>query len=77
MRDRVAPVVLRGTPWATRSTIPFCADDTGVAKTESEFFAHNKGRQAAFGYKQSIILHVAPEPVPRYRDRSKLGYKVC
>jgi putative hydrolase of the HAD superfamily len=35
-----------------------CADDTGVAKPNPEFFAYNKGRQSAFGYKQSDILHV-------------------
>ena len=28
-----------------------CADDTGVAKPNPEFFAYNKGRQSAFGYK--------------------------
>jgi len=36
-----------------------CADETGVAKPNPEFFAYNKGRQSAFGYKQSDILHVA------------------
>jgi len=36
-----------------------CADDTGVAKPNPEFFAYNKGRQSAFGFKQRDILHVA------------------
>lgn len=34
-------------------------DETGYAKPAPEFFAYNKGRQSAFGYQQSEILHVA------------------
>ncbi len=54
-----------------------CADDTGVAKPNPEFFAYNKGRQAAFGYKQSDILHVAQSQYHDIRIARKLGYKVC
>src|SRR5258708_921996 len=54
-----------------------CADDTGVAKPSPEFFAYNKGRQAAFGYKQSDILHVAQSQYHDIGIARKLGYKVC
>ena len=54
-----------------------CADDTGVAKPNPEFFAYNKGRQAAFGYKQSEILHVAQSQYHDIGIARKLGYKVC
>jgi putative hydrolase of the HAD superfamily len=54
-----------------------CADDTGVAKPNPEFFAYNKGRQSAFGYKQSEILHVAQSQHHDIGIARKLGYKVC
>jgi putative hydrolase of the HAD superfamily len=54
-----------------------CADDTGVAKPNPEFFAYNKGRQAALGYKQSDILHVAQSQHHDIGIARKLGYKVC
>jgi putative hydrolase of the HAD superfamily len=54
-----------------------CADETGVAKPNPEFFAYNKGRQAAFGYKQSDILHVAQSQYHDIAIARKLGYKVC
>jgi putative hydrolase of the HAD superfamily len=54
-----------------------CADDTGVAKPNPEFFAYNKGRQAAFGYKQSDILHVAQSQYHDIGVARRLGYKVC
>ena len=56
---------------------PVCADDTGVAKPNPEFFAYNKGRQAAFGYKQSDILHVAQSQYHDIGVARQLGYKVC
>lgn len=34
-------------------------DETGYAKPAPEFFAYNKGRQSAYGFQQSEILHVA------------------
>ena len=54
-----------------------CADDTGVAKPNPEFFAYNKGRQSAFGYKQSEILHVAQSQHHDIGIARKLGYEVC
>jgi putative hydrolase of the HAD superfamily len=54
-----------------------CADDTGVAKPNPEFFAYNKGRQSAFGYKQSDILHVAQSQHHDIGIARQLGYKVC
>jgi len=54
-----------------------CADDTGVAKPNPEFFAYNRGRQSAFGYKQSDILHVAQSQYHDIGIARKLGYKVC
>ena len=54
-----------------------CADDTGVAKPSPEFFAYNKGRQAAFGYKQSDILHVAQSQYHDIGIARALGYRVC
>jgi putative hydrolase of the HAD superfamily len=54
-----------------------CADETGVAKPNPEFFAYNKGRQSAFGYKQSEILHVAQSQHHDIGIARKLGYKVC
>jgi putative hydrolase of the HAD superfamily len=54
-----------------------CADETGVAKPSPEFFAYNKGRQAAFGYKQSDILHVAQSQYHDIGIARALGYKVC
>jgi putative hydrolase of the HAD superfamily len=54
-----------------------CADETGVAKPNPEFFAYNRGRQSAFGYKQSDILHVAQSQHHDIGIARKLGYKVC
>jgi putative hydrolase of the HAD superfamily len=54
-----------------------CADETGVAKPNPEFFAYNKGRQSAFGYKQSDILHVAQSQYHDIGIARQLGYKVC
>jgi putative hydrolase of the HAD superfamily len=54
-----------------------CADDTGVAKPNPAFFAYNKGRQSAFGYKQSDILHVAQSQYHDIGIARQLGYKVC
>jgi putative hydrolase of the HAD superfamily len=54
-----------------------CTDDTGVAKPNPEFFAYNKGRQSAFGYKQSDILHVAQSQYHDIGIARQLGYTVC
>jgi putative hydrolase of the HAD superfamily len=54
-----------------------CCDETGVAKPNTEFFAYNKGRQSAFGYKQKDILHVAQSQYHDIGVARELGYSVC
>jgi putative hydrolase of the HAD superfamily len=53
------------------------ADETGVAKPDPQFFAFNKGRQSAFGYKQDEILHVAQSQYHDIGVAKELGYTVC
>jgi putative hydrolase of the HAD superfamily len=52
-------------------------DETGCAKPNPAFFAFNKGRQSAFGYKQSEILHVAQSQYHDIGIAKELGYTVC
>lgn len=52
-------------------------DDTGVAKPNPQFFAYNRGRQAAHGYKFSEILHVAQSQYHDIGIARALGYSVC
>lgn len=52
-------------------------DETGVAKPDPLFFAYNLGRQSAFGYKQSEILHVAQSQYHDIGVARELGYQVC
>lgn len=52
-------------------------DETGYAKPAPEFFAFNKGRQSAFGYKQSEILHVAQSQHHDIGIAKDLGYTTC
>lgn len=52
-------------------------DDTGVAKPDPQFFAFNRGRQSAFGYKQGDILHVAQSQYHDIGIARDLGYTVC
>ena len=54
-----------------------CFDDTGVAKPDPTFFAFNRGRQSAFGYKQRDILHVAQSQYHDIGIARALGYTVC
>lgn len=54
-----------------------CSDDTGVAKPNPQFFAYNRGRQAAHGYKQRDILHVAQSQYHDIGVARELGYSVC
>lgn len=49
-------------------------DETGYAKPAPEFFAYNKGRQSAFGFKQSEILHVAQSQHHDIGIAKELGY---
>ena len=52
-------------------------DETGYAKPAPEFFAYNKGRQSAFGFKQSEILHVAQSQHHDIGIARELGYSTC
>lgn len=54
-----------------------CADETGVAKPDPQFFAYNRGRQAAFGYKFSEILHTAQSQYHDIGVATELGYATC
>jgi putative hydrolase of the HAD superfamily len=53
------------------------SDETGVAKPDPQYFAYNKGRQGAFGYKQRDILHVAQSQYHDIGVAHGLGYSVC
>ncbi|MGI4861936.1 MAG: HAD-IA family hydrolase [Janthinobacterium lividum] len=54
-----------------------CCDETGVAKPDPQFFAYNRGRQAAFGYKFSEILHTAQSQYHDIGVATELGYATC
>ena len=54
-----------------------CCDETGVAKPDPQFFAYNRGRQAAFGYKFGEILHTAQSQYHDIGVAMKLGYATC
>jgi putative hydrolase of the HAD superfamily len=51
-------------------------DDTGVAKPDPQFFAYNRGRQAAHGHKFQDILHVAQSQYHDIGIARELGYSV-
>ncbi|WGF89729.1 HAD-IA family hydrolase [Marinivivus vitaminiproducens] len=53
------------------------ADDTGTAKPDPRYFAYNQGRQAAFGYAKSEILHVAQSQYHDIGVARAEGYTVC
>ncbi|MBK3745847.1 HAD-IA family hydrolase [Paraburkholderia aspalathi] len=52
-------------------------DETGYAKPNPGFFAYNKGRQSAFGFTQSEILHVAQSQHHDIGIAKELGYTTC
>ena len=52
-------------------------DETGVAKPDPQFFAYNRGRQAAFGYKSREILHTAQSQYHDIGVAADLGYSTC
>jgi putative hydrolase of the HAD superfamily len=54
-----------------------CCDETGVAKPDPQFFAYNRGRQAAFGYKLRDILHTAQSQYHDIGIATELGYATC
>jgi len=49
----------------------------GVAKPDPQFFAYNRGRQAAFGYKFDEILHTAQSQYHDIGIAMALGYATC
>ncbi len=53
------------------------ADETGCAKPDPQFFAFNRGRQSAAGYKFEEILHVAQSQHHDIGVAHRLGYKTC
>ncbi len=52
-------------------------DDTGTGKPDPMFFAFNRGRQSAFGYRQQDILHVAQSQYHDIGVARRLGYSTC
>ena len=54
-----------------------CCDETGVAKPDPQFFAYNRGRQAAFGCKFHEILHTAQSQYHDIGIATELGYATC
>ena len=54
-----------------------CCDETGVAQPNTQFFAYNRGRQAAFGYKFGEILHTAQSQYHDIGVATELGYSTC
>lgn len=53
------------------------ADEALCAKPNPQFFAFNRGRQSAFGYKQEDILHVAQSQHHDIGIAKSLGYATC
>jgi putative hydrolase of the HAD superfamily len=53
------------------------SDEAGCTKPDPKFFAFNKGRQSAAGYKQSEILHVAQSQHHDIGVARELGYTTC
>jgi putative hydrolase of the HAD superfamily len=53
------------------------ADEAIAPKPDPLFFAFNRGRQSALGYKQEEILHVAQSQYHDIRAAKPLGYATC
>lgn len=53
------------------------ADEAKCAKPDPQFFAFNRGRQSALGYRQEEILHVAQSQHHDIGIARSLGYKTC
>ena len=53
------------------------ADEALCAKPDPLFFAFNRGRQSAFGYRQDEILHVAQSQYHDIGVAKSLGYATC
>ncbi len=52
-------------------------DETGCAKPDPRFFAYNRGRLSALGYRQDEILHVAQSQHHDIGVARAEGYTVC
>jgi putative hydrolase of the HAD superfamily len=52
-------------------------DEAECAKPDPMFFAYNRGRQAAHGYKKEEILHVAQSQYHDIGVAKSLGYRTC
>jgi putative hydrolase of the HAD superfamily len=52
-------------------------DDTGTEKPDPAYFSYNRGRQSAFGYKFSDILHTAQSQYHDIGIAMALGYPTC
>ncbi len=61
--------------WPFHDSVTF--DETGVAKPDPQYFAYNRGRQYAFGYRFDEILHVAQSQYHDIGVARDLGYSVC
>ncbi len=53
------------------------SDETGCAKPDPRFFAYNRGRQSAFGFKFADILHVAQSQHHDIGIATRLGFPTC
>ena len=53
------------------------ADEARCAKPDPQFFAFNRGRQSALGYKMEEILHVAQSQYHDIGVAKSLGYTTC
>lgn len=53
------------------------ADEAVHPKPDPLFFAFNRGRQSALGYKQEEILHVAQSQYHDIRVAKSIGYSTC
>ena len=51
--------------------------DRWQSQPDPQFFAYNRGRQSAFGYKFGDILHVAQSQYHDIGVARELGYTVC
>lgn len=52
-------------------------DEALHPKPDPLYFAYNRGRQSAFGFKQSDIMHVAQSQYHDIRAAKPLGYATC
>jgi putative hydrolase of the HAD superfamily len=52
-------------------------DEALHPKPDARYFAYNRGRQSAFGFKQADIIHVAQSQYHDIRPAKPLGYTTC